>query len=173
MQISKVTFTGTTEEFLSVAHLFSNEASSTTDNTSLKSEDLGKRQIKMGDEDKSLEGESIVNNILRVLTRIEIPLGQRLLYKVLYHEGDNVLSATELAARMNKVGKLPGILGALGLRVNHTPGVSGEPGIALLLNMEHRNGEWHYTMKQELHEALEQLNPPPDWLRHNGTVKGK
>ncbi len=164
MKITKFTFIGTTEEFRAIEHHFSEEPNGTINNVSIQSKTILKGQNETSVRTEAISSNSLVEDIKRVLTRIRIPRGQKQLYKALYDASEKGLSATDLASQMNRKGDLPGILGALGGRINYTPGIEGKPGVELLFNMEQREGVWHYTMKPELRQTLENLNPPPDWL---------
>lgn len=154
MQVEKLSFVGTSQEFQEVAHLFDKRNNATN---------------KKGgsiEDNESLANSSNLNteNISLILTRMPpVPLGQKQLYKALYGAGDKGLTAKELTKRMHREGHLAGILGALGTRVNYTKGIQGKPGVTLLIDI-HRldSGELHYRMKSELRQVLEGLNP--DWL---------
>jgi predicted transport protein len=106
-----------------------------------------------------------IEDVRRMLSRIEIPEGQRALYEALYDAEDRWMALPELADAMGRErGELPGLLGALGRRINETPGLGrdrvGNPrGISTVLDVESPNtsgtGEWMYRMKPVLREALE------------------
>jgi len=102
--------------------------------------------------------------IREVLHRLPVPRGQQELYKALYHSGDKGLSYSQIAEVMNRTEQeIAGVLGALGRRVNGTPGVSGDEGIGLLFIIERVGDEWHYRMKPELRQVLEEEGF--DWLQ--------
>lgn len=85
--------------------------------------------------------------------------GQKAVYRVLYEVGESGISYSDLAKRINRTeAQLNGVLGALGVRVNGTNGVTGTPGIGLLVYI-YRNtpgGEWNYRLRPELREILEE-----------------
>ncbi len=146
MRVSQLTFEGTTQEFAAVAHLFADARAPRT-----PVEPQG------GDGATDPEGESRVPFIRRVLNRMPIPPGQLDLYRVLYGAGDRTLTGGELAANMGRpIDKLNGVLGALGRRVNETPGAKGKEGICALLEVHNADGNWHYRMRPELRQALEE-----------------
>ena len=102
----------------------------------------------------------------RLLTRIPVPRGQQQLYYVLYthHEG---LSAAELVHLMGRRDQqdLSGVLGALGRRINNTPGwgQTTKQGILMVMTWRERpDGESAYLLLPETRQALETLNP--SWL---------
>jgi hypothetical protein len=103
---------------------------------------------------------SQVEAIQHVLTRSFIPYGQMTLYYALYRAGDEGLFKTELAEeiRDGDIQSLTGILGALGNRINNSEPFEAEnPGTKAFFEREWRNGQWHYRMRPELREAIEDL----------------
>jgi hypothetical protein len=149
MQISKLTFMGTVEEFASVAHLFE--------------ETPRHRHRGHGAERPPASAEEAIG---QVLTRMPIPPAQRALYRALYQAGDAGLSATELAAAIRRTEpQLAGVLGALGRRTNRTAGVDPDnpPGVGLMFDVTEKDGQWHYRMRDETRAVLEAQQPP--WLQ--------
>ncbi|MBN1919640.1 MAG: CBS domain-containing protein [Anaerolineae bacterium] len=103
----------------------------------------------------------------RLLTRIPVPEGQRQLYKALYDAGAAGLTHAELIAVMGRrdMQDLAGVLGALGHRVNGTPGYGEEnqPGTNMVIDWESLpEGKWRLRLKPEMCAALEALQPA--WL---------
>jgi len=103
----------------------------------------------------------------RLLTRIPVPRGQQQLYKALYDVGDQGLTHAELIVTMGRrdMRALAGVLGALGKRVNGTPGYgkAHKPATNMVLDWKQLdNGQWQMRLKPEMRKALERLNP--DWL---------
>lgn len=103
----------------------------------------------------------------RLLTRIPVARGQRQLYKVLYDTGDAGLTHNELVIKMGRRDRqeLAGVLGALGRRVNGTPGYGQreKPSGYMVLSWEQLNdGQWRLRLLPEMRAALEALNPR--WL---------
>jgi len=149
MQISKLTFVGTVEEFAVVAHLF---------------EEAPRRGGRThGASQPQASAEELIR---QVLTRMPIPPAQRALYRALYRVGDAGLNATELAAAIRRTEpQLAGVLGALGRRTNRTPGVdpNNPPGVSLMFDITEKDGQWHYRMRDEVREVLEAQQPP--WLQ--------
>jgi hypothetical protein len=93
----------------------------------------------------------------QVLRRLPVPEGQLLLYKALDSAGSDGLAPAELARQMGRTPKeLTGVLGALGRRINGTPGVPQwkNSAIELFFDFPVRNGTFHYVMRPELREAL-------------------
>lgn len=102
-----------------------------------------------------------------LLIRRNIPFGQKHLFKALYVAGDTGLSRDELVEEVGRgrSGRLGGVFGALGKRVNGTPGYfkTHMPGIGAV-RYWHRKGEHagRMAMQPEMRDALERLDP--DWL---------
>jgi len=97
--------------------------------------------------------------IVRVINRMFIPQGQLLLYKVLYAAGEEGVPYEELHERMGvRRAQLPGILGALGNRINQTEVLSSsQPGTAFFLQWSTVDGVGRYAMRPELRATLESL----------------
>lgn len=60
---------------------------------------------------------------------------------------------------------LAGVMGALGRRVNNTPGYGQEktPGTGMILTWQQTaDGQWRYWLKPQMRQALEELDP--SWL---------
>ena len=115
------------------------------------------------------EDEATVEDCLRVLTRRTVPVGQRQLFHALVQAGPPGLTGEELVETMGRrdLFDLSGVLGALGKRVNRTPGY-GEgrtPGIGMLLDVTQTNEGWQYSLKPMMLEALRQF--APSWLSGN------
>lgn len=104
---------------------------------------------------------------LRVLVRLAIPRGQQELFSALLHAADTELSSEELVQAMGRRDALDlsGVLGALGHRINATPGFGAahEPGVqmVLLVSTDRSSGK-KYKLRPQMVEALSELNPP--WL---------
>lgn len=122
-------------------------------------------QIRFSDR-VAAEDEATVEDCLRVLTRRKVPDGQRLLFHSLVQAGPPGLTGEELVETMGRrdLVDLSGVLGALGKRVNHTPGYgeSQKPGIGMLLDITQMDEGWHYSLKPIMLEALRQF--APSWL---------
>ena len=110
--------------------------------------------------------EATVEDCLRVLTRRSVPRGQRELYQALAKAGPHGLTRTELAGEMaRKPSTLGGLMGALGKRVNNTPGfgAANEPGTEMLLDTAGDNeGQIRYLLRPVVVEALREFAPP--WI---------
>ncbi len=109
----------------------------------------------------------------RLLTRIPVPEGQRQLYKALYDAGAKGLTHAELIAVMGRrdMQDLAGVLGALGRRVNGTPGYGEEnqPGTNMVIDWEPLpEGKWRLRLKPEMRAVLEALSPA--WLDATSTT---
>lgn len=145
MQISKLTFVGTVEEFASVAHLF---------------EEVPRRMGRgQGQPQTQVSTKELIG---QALNRMPIPPAQRALYRALYQAGEAGLGATELAAAISKTEpQLAGVLGALGRRINRTPGVNLDdpPGVSLMFEITEKDGQWHYRMREETRDVLEAQRP--------------
>jgi hypothetical protein len=99
-----------------------------------------------------------------------IPRGQKQLYKVLYEAGDRGLEITEIGSNMNRpLEQIYGVLGALGRRINNTPGVQGKPGIGYLLELVRFDigQRWGWKMRRELRRVLQEKKYPwsDEWLK--------
>jgi hypothetical protein len=152
MQVSRLTFVGTVEEFAAVSYLFEEEHRIAT---------RGPRPRNVAEQPPVSEQELI----RRVLARMPVPPGQQALYRALYRAGDAGLGASELAAAIRRTEpELAGVLGALGRRINRTPGINRDnpPGVGLIFGVVQKDGQWHYTMKDELREVLK--TQQPTWL---------
>ena len=101
-----------------------------------------------------------------LLTRIPVSRGQQQLYKALYDADDQSLTHAKLITTMGRrdMRDLSGVLGALGRRVNGTPGYAKthRPATDMVLDWEQIDGLWHMRLKPEMRRALEELNP--GWL---------
>ncbi|MDE0073454.1 MAG: DUF4268 domain-containing protein [Gammaproteobacteria bacterium] len=109
------------------------------------------------------EEEATVEDCLRVLTRRTVPRGQRELYQALVRAGPRGLTATELVGQMARESStLGGIMGALGKRVNKTPGfgAANKPGAEMLLDTaEDSEGQSRYSLTPVMAEALRKFAP--------------
>ena len=107
-----------------------------------------------------------VEDCLRVLTRRTVPEGQRQLFHALVQAGPLGLTGEELVETMGRrdLYDLAGVLGALGKRVNRTPGFGERrtPGIEMLLEVTQTNEGWQYCLKPVMLQALRQFGP--SWL---------
>lgn len=117
--------------------------------------------------DGSPATEATAEDFRRLLTRRPVPRGQKQLYKALYDAGDEGLSGEELVTVMGRrdSSDLSGVLGALGRRINGTPGYGEEarPGIEMVFTFEQLpDGQWCYFLRPEMRAVLEEMNPP--WL---------
>ena len=107
-----------------------------------------------------------VEDCLRVLTRRSVPRGQRELYQALVRAGSRGSTPTELVGEMDRESStLGGIMGALGKRVNKTPGfgVANEPGTEMLVDTARDSeGQVRYSLRPVMVEALREFAPP--WI---------
>ena len=152
MQISKLTFVGTVDEFAAVAHLFE------------EAPRIGGRPSRQR-RDAQQPPASVPELIREVLTRMPVPPAQQALYRALHRAGEAGLGASELAAAIRRTEpELAGVLGALGRRINRTSGVDPEnsPGVELMFEIKQEDGQWHYRMRDALREVLEESRPA--WL---------
>lgn len=116
----------------------------------------------------SPESGATIDDYRRMLTRIPIPYGQRQLYRALYFAENNSLTRDQLVAVVaeGRSGRLGGILGALGVRINATPGYgkNRKPGISMVVRWEKSEENlWCMALKAEMKAALESQNP--EWLK--------
>lgn len=87
------------------------------------------------------------------------------LFKVLYQAGNDGLKFEDIAAQMEGTpSQLSGVLGALGRRINNTPGVEGKPGISYMLEIVHEIDSdpqaWGWRMRYELMQLIRDSNYP-------------
>ncbi len=120
----------------------------------------------MPDEDND-ENELDEADIKLVFTRRPVSRGQQQLFKALYDAGERGLANDELVQIMGRRDRqdLVGVLGALGRRVNGTPGYgrAAKPGIGMLFIIDPTaDDQWRYCLRPETREVLEALNP--SWL---------
>ncbi|MCA9979174.1 MAG: HNH endonuclease [Anaerolineales bacterium] len=101
----------------------------------------------------------------RVLERTSIPRGQRQLYSALYHYADG-LTSDELVEIMSRRDRhdLSGVLGALGRRINQTPGYlkTHKPGTPFFFDVSWQGNQQHYRLRPVLRAILDEMQP--DWL---------
>ena len=100
-----------------------------------------------------------VQVIRRVIERQPpIPKGQKQLYQALYQAGNRGLEINALADAMGRTkSEVYGALGALGRRINNTPGVHGKPGVTYVFEIIHlETGDgWGWKIRPELRQALQ------------------
>ena len=142
MELTKLNFAGTAEEFAAVEHLF---VPGQVENFELVQEHNGSSE----GEDKGLD--EIIRDVIR---RRPVSKGQRKLYEVLDKAGDLGLLKPELAKAMGRSDKqLDGVLGALGKRIFGTKG-TGKEGILLFLEISADAGTWRYRLRPEVSAVL-------------------
>ncbi|WP_419940329.1 hypothetical protein [Candidatus Palauibacter sp.] len=107
-----------------------------------------------------------IDDCLELLTRIPVPRGQIQLYQALLSAGSKGATTQELVSAMGRRDEkdLTGVLGALGHRVNGTPGYGAtrKPGILMILQIDEAEEGWLYRLKPVMREALEAHSP--SWL---------
>ncbi len=142
MELSKLNFVGTVEEFAAVEHLF---GAGHRENVELVQERNGSSD----GEGKGRDG--IIRDVIR---RRPVPSGQRELYEVLDKAGDSGLLKLELAEAMSRTEReFTGVLGALGKRIFGTKG-TGEQGISLFLEISAADNTWRYRLRPEVRTVL-------------------
>ena len=113
-----------------------------------------------------LENTPTVDDCLRILTRRRVPNGQIQLYQALLVAGSKGATTAELVSTMGRrdAEDLTGVLGALGNRINRTPGYgeTRKPGIEMILSIGKADKGWRYHLKPVMREALEAHSP--SWL---------
>ena len=86
-----------------------------------------------------------IDDCLELLTRIRVPRGQIQLYQALLSAGSKGATTQELVSAMGRRDEkdLTGVLGALGHRINGTPGYGAthKPGISMILQIDEAEGE--------------------------------
>ncbi|MFC1976568.1 TIGR02391 family protein [Chloroflexota bacterium] len=106
---------------------------------------------------KEKDDDVTLDDVRLMLTRRYIRPGQLALYKALYKAGDEGLSSPELAEAVGRTRQqLAGSLGALGRRIQNTPGLDNGRGIGIVFEITlDKNGDYHYQMRPILRQALE------------------
>ena len=103
----------------------------------------------------------------RLLTGKPVPNGQKDLYQALILAGDEGRTRDELVAEMGRRDRkdLGGVFGALGTRVNYTPGYGKKykPGTSMVLTKKKTPYGEKFFLKPEMVAVLKDLDP--DWLR--------
>ena len=116
--------------------------------------------------DSSPENTPTVDDCLRILTRRSVPNGQIQLYQALWAAGSKGATTAELVSTMGRrdAKDLTGVLGALGNRINGTPGYgeTRKRGILTILRISEADEGWRYHLKPVMREALEAH--APSWL---------
>ena len=107
-----------------------------------------------------------VDDCLRLLTRRSVPDGQIQLYRALWAAGSKGATTAELVSAMGRrdAEDFNGVLGALGNRINRTPGYgeTRKPGTGMILKISEADKGWRYHLKPVMREALEAH--APSWL---------
>lgn len=123
--------------------------------------------------DSSPDNAPTVDDCLRILTRRSVPNGQIQLYQALLVAGSKGATTAELVSTMGRrdAKDLSGVLGALGNRINGTPGYgeSQKPGIGMILRWNKVDEGWRYYLKPVMREALAAHAPP--WLPDTATSR--
>ena len=114
-----------------------------------------------------------IGDCIRLLTRIAVPPGQKQLYQALVAAGPKGATTQELVSTMGRRDEkdLTGVLGALGHRVNGTPGYGAthKPGILMILQIDEAEQGWRYRLKPVMRDAL--AVHAPSWLPNHATLK--
>jgi predicted transcriptional regulator len=115
---------------------------------------------------ESKQDQPTLEDFKRLLTRRHLPDGQRQLYRALYHAGEDGLSRDELVELMGRRDRneLAGVIGALGTRVNYTPGYGKtyKPGVGMAIVFRKTMDGTRLSLAPGLRAALEELGPA--WL---------
>jgi hypothetical protein len=92
------------------------------------------------------------------------------LFKILYQAGNKGLKYRNIASHNElSIAQLNGVLGALGRRINNTPGVDGKPGIWYFFDIVYEDDAnpdtWGWCMRYELIQLIKNGNYPwaKDW----------
>jgi hypothetical protein len=101
-----------------------------------------------------------------VVLRIPVPWGQATLFSALFEAGDAGRTRRELIQVMGRkdLRDLGGVIGALGNRVNRTPGYGAQfkPGTEMLFRYRWQSGDLNLALRPAFREVLTELDPP--WL---------
>ncbi len=109
--------------------------------------------------EEPLTEHDVYDDVRRVLRRLPIPDNHRRLFQVLAAAGESGMKRSELRDALDITdGELNGVLGALGRRVNGTPGLNFNKGQGLALNLffdTSKGHEWHYRLRPQAYKALQ------------------
>ena len=136
MKIRIIEFEGSEQEYQAVAHLLGAAATAT---------DAVARPAPLDP----------VAQAVRALSRIPLPNPARDLLEAVIAAGPKGIAVGALAARLGVASERPvnGHFGALGRRLNGTPGADGT-GIRMLLVITRQDNVRHYTLRPELAAPL-------------------
>lgn len=143
MELSRLNFVGTAEEFAAVEHLF---VSGHTGDIEIVQDHSGSSNGEVKEQDE------VIRDVIR---RRPVSQGQRQLYEVLHEAGGEGVLKPALAKAMGRTDKqLDGVLGALGKRIFGTEG-TGDRGILLFLEISAESGTWRYRLRPEVGEVFQ------------------
>lgn len=106
--------------------------------------------------DQVVDEETVIR---RVLERAPISKGQLALYKLLYSAGSQGMKTRELATCLSLTRiQFAGLMGALGRRIWHTPGMdkTNLQGIYLLFDIQEVDNEWIYRLRPIFRKILDE-----------------
>jgi predicted transcriptional regulator with HTH domain len=146
VQLAKLTFLGTSEEYAAVRHLFEDQP----DSTSTRQNAAPSPRRRAG---------SKAEDILRVLRRAPLLPRHAQLLQLLYNKDEAYTSRSALANEMQLTpDQINGVLGSLGRRIGGTAELSFDKTerspLNLFLDMTQESGEWHYRLQPEVRAAL-------------------
>jgi len=105
----------------------------------------------------AMAGEITVDDIRYMLKQKPLRPNHLALLRILYKAGTDGVNTKKLAEAMKMTpSQLSGVLGSLGVRINHTEGLEEKGGVLVITNIEEQSdGEWIYTIRPILQKALE------------------
>lgn len=100
-----------------------------------------------------------VTDLERVIRRTEMNRGQTTLLKYLY-EADGWVKRDEIVdeIRWGNHGSFVGVLSAFSNRVNHTEGITGNPGYEAFIERMNINGKEQFRLRGEARQAIERVD---------------
>lgn len=158
MKIVRLEFQGDGDEYERVRHLF--ESTCTAERGAAPTIEAATRRTNDGPthEHGTNAAAPEVAFFERVLTRIPVPEGQRLVFRAVASAGNTGVNRTDLAAQIGRSpSQLDGIFGALGHRVMATsvPGALRPQGTSLFFEISRDGGQNWYRLRPAARQALE------------------
>lgn len=168
MNLTKIVFIGSTDEYTAVRHIFEEQSASAAVDDHSSAGDARTSAINGHAANHQPGSEtSEYDDIVAVLRHVTLSPQQEQLLNELYNRGDDYISRNELAATLRlTLAQFNGFTGTLGRRIKGTPGVGFDmrrsSPLSLLIDTRVIQGELHYRLQPEARRALadEGLVPP-------------
>jgi len=100
-----------------------------------------------------------VDDLERVIRRKDMNRGQTTLLKYLYEAGDEFVRRADVVAdiRWGSNDSFVGVLAAFSNRVNHTEGITGNPGYEAFIERRNIDDEERFRLRDEARQAIERV----------------